>query len=168
MIQKKICLVGQSAVGKTSLIKRFVKGIFDSKYLTSIGVKVDKKEVHIDDQNVMLLIWDIEGVDKYSALHERYLKGAFAYIVVVDVSRDNTEKTAAEIVERIKVLSNAPIIMAYNKSDLLELPEHMELEKKIESNQENYSLITSAKDGRGVNSMFEHIAILATSGAPNE
>ncbi|MGJ8679827.1 Rab family GTPase, partial [Paraglaciecola sp.] len=63
MIQKKICILGASGVGKTSLIKQYVEGIFSEKYLTSIGVKIDKKIVELDSSSVQLMIWDIEGID---------------------------------------------------------------------------------------------------------
>ena len=66
MIQKKICLLGASSVGKTSLVKQFVEGIFSEKYLTTIGVKIDKKTLSIANEQVNLLLWDMEGNDRYN------------------------------------------------------------------------------------------------------
>jgi len=61
MIQKKICMIGASGVGKTSLIAKFVHSMFSDKYLTTVGVKIDKKTVSVDGAEVMLMIWDLEG-----------------------------------------------------------------------------------------------------------
>ena len=69
MIQKKICLLGAFAVGKTSLIKRFVESIFSDKYLTTIGVKINKKSLSVSDQDINLMIWDLEGEDDYTKIN---------------------------------------------------------------------------------------------------
>ena len=66
MLQKKICLLGAFSVGKTSLIQRFVSSLFDDKYLTTVGVKIDKKIVTVDQQEIMLMIWDLAGEDDYN------------------------------------------------------------------------------------------------------
>ena len=87
MIQKKICLLGASSVGKTSLIRQFVDGIFNERYLTTIGVKVDKKLVEHNGEQIQFILWDIEGNDRYNLFQERYLRGAAAYIIVVDQTR---------------------------------------------------------------------------------
>jgi nucleoside-triphosphatase THEP1 len=63
MIQKKVCMVGTSGVGKTSLVAKFVHSIFSDKYLTAVGVKIDKKTVTVDGNEVMLMIWDLAGDD---------------------------------------------------------------------------------------------------------
>ncbi|MEP2652993.1 MAG: Rab family GTPase, partial [Paraglaciecola sp.] len=90
MMQKKICLLGSSGVGKTSLIKQYVEGIFSEKYLTSIGVKIDKKQVETESGQVKLMIWDIEGIDRYCGFQPKYLRGAAAYIIVSDQTRSQS------------------------------------------------------------------------------
>ena len=65
MIKKKICMLGAFAVGKTSLVQRFVNSIFSEKYQTTIGVKIDQKLVQTGDTEVNLMLWDIHGEDNY-------------------------------------------------------------------------------------------------------
>ena len=63
MLKKKICMVGQFGVGKTSLVRRFVDSIFDERYLTTIGVKIDRKDVTVGSDSVTLMLWDLAGED---------------------------------------------------------------------------------------------------------
>ena len=70
MIQKKICMIGTSGVGKTSLVSRFVQSIFADKYLTTVGVKIDKKIVTVDGTEMTLMIWDLAGDDDYQRLQK--------------------------------------------------------------------------------------------------
>ena len=81
MIQKKVCLLGGFAVGKTSLVSRFVTSIFSEKYLTTVGVKVDKKLVSVNGQDVTLMLWDIYGEDEFQTVQPSYLRGASGYLV---------------------------------------------------------------------------------------
>ena len=78
IIAKKICLIGDFNVGKTSLIRRFVENKFSDRYLTTIGVKISRKSITIEatEQQVNLLIWDIEGQTKEKAIPNNYLQGA--------------------------------------------------------------------------------------------
>lgn len=88
---KKICLMGASSVGKTSLVKRFVEGKFDDTYRTTIGVHMDKKSVTCDEGQVNLSIWDLEGKDDLQSEYPpTYLGGAQGYMLVVDVTRPDT------------------------------------------------------------------------------
>ena len=112
MINKKVCLIGASAVGKTSLIRQFVDGIFSDKYLTTIGVKIDKKKVITPKGDVQFLVWDIEGTDKFCGFNARYLNGACAYVVVLDKSRANSVQDALEIFAKAQSSSNAPAFLA--------------------------------------------------------
>ena len=86
MIQKKVCLVGTSGVGKTSLVAKFVHSIFSDKYLTTVGVKIDKKTVTVDGNEVMLMIWDLAGDDDYQRLQTRD-----ADVVIADSQYDAIE-----------------------------------------------------------------------------
>ena len=92
MIQKKICMLGASGVGKTSLVKQYVEGIFSEKYLTSIGVKIDKKQIETAKHTVQLMIWDIEGIDRYCGFQAKYLRGASAFIIVTDHTRSQVNE----------------------------------------------------------------------------
>jgi len=87
MIQKKVCMIGTSGVGKTSLVVKFVHSIFSEKYLTTVGVKIDKKTVAVDGNEIMLMIWDLAGDDDYQRLQTSYLRGTSGYLLVADGTR---------------------------------------------------------------------------------
>lgn len=158
MIQKKICLLGATGVGKTSLVRQFVSGIFDDKYLTSLGVKVDKKVVQLEQASVQFLLWDIEGVDQYAAFNPRYLRGASGVIIVVDKTRKQSFVEGYEIFNSVKSLIDCPIVLAVNKSDL---QESFSLSDSVEQ-QQLFQLCfqTSAKTGEQVEEMFSGLAKL--------
>lgn len=160
MMQKKICLLGASGVGKTSLIKQYVEGIFSEKYLTSIGVKIDKKQVETKSGQVKLMIWDIEGIDRYCGFQPKYLRGASAYIIVSDQTRSQSLLEGVEIQKMIKEVTDIPGLLAINKSDLPETWHWSE--KELEEIQSGYekTFHTSAKTGENVEAMFTHLAQL--------
>jgi len=119
MIQKKICMLGSFAVGKTSLVQRFVQNIFSEKYHTTIGVKVDKKLVKVGEQELSLILWDIAGEDGYHVIRSSYLRGASGYLLVVDKTRRNTLDVALEVnVKAQEALGNVPHLLLLNKWDL--------------------------------------------------
>ena len=90
MIQKKICMVGAFAVGKTSLVQRFVRSIFSEKYKTTVGVKIDKKVMNVNSQDLTLILWDLHGEDEFQELQRSYLRGTSGYFLVVDGTRPVT------------------------------------------------------------------------------
>ena len=101
MLKKKICMVGQFGVGKTSLVRRFVDSIFDERYLTTLGVKIDRKDVTLDDKSLTLMLWDLAGEDELAQLNMSHLRGASGYILVADGSRAATLAKAVELQQRI-------------------------------------------------------------------
>ena len=84
MLQKKICMLGGFSVGKTSLVKRYVESVFSETYLTTVGVKIDKKTVNLDDRAVTLILWDVAGEDDISTVRMTYLRGCAGYVLVAD------------------------------------------------------------------------------------
>lgn len=160
MIQKKICLLGASSVGKTSLVKQFVEGIFNEKYLTTIGVKIDKKIVSIENKQVQFLLWDIEGNDRYNVFQERYLRGASAYIIVVDQTRPSSFLDGIDIYTLARKVANCPAILAINKTDLQ--PNGPCEDKALGEYKALFDLqfYTSAKTGKNVENMFFSLANL--------
>lgn len=160
MIQKKVCLLGATGVGKTSLVKQFVEGIFSEKYLTSIGVKIDKKDVILADETVQLMLWDIEGIDRYCGFQAKYLRGAAAYILVVDQTRSQSMTEGIEIQAMIREVADIPGVLAINKADL-PATWHWS-EKEIDHIKADFALsfCTSAKTGEGIELMFSRLASL--------
>ncbi|WJG09800.1 Rab family GTPase [Aliiglaciecola sp. LCG003] len=160
MIQKKICLLGPSGVGKTSLVRQFVEGIFSDKYLTTIGVKIDKKLIDLAIEQVQLMVWDLEGIDRYCGFQARYLRGASAYVIVTDHTRSQSLVEALEIHHMARAVSNVPAILVVNKCDLDVAWHWTEDELNGYSKEFVASFNTSAKTGQQVEEMFKFVAQL--------
>ncbi len=159
MIQKKICVLGAAGVGKTSLTAQFVYSKFSEKYLSSMGVKIDKKTVEVDDTQVNLMIWDIHGEEKYKKIPSSYLRGASGILMVIDGTRLDTVAVAKDIHQRVcDELGEIPIIYLLNKSDLGDAWSiNDNLMAKLESANRSVFL-TSAKTGANVEASFTSIA----------
>ena len=99
MIRKKVAVVGAFAVGKTSLVQRFVSGIFSARYLTTVGVKIDKRDCTVDDRQVTLVIWDLEGEDGAHGLRLSHVRGSSGVLVVADGTRPATFEAALRLGE---------------------------------------------------------------------
>jgi len=162
VIQKKIALLGAPGVGKTSLVLRFVQSLFDEKYLTTIGVKVDKKQVVVGDQDVMLMMWDVAGAEEHFAVPTSYIRGAAGYLLVVDGTRPDTLERGLDIVERVDgEIGRLPFVLVLNKSDLIEDWRIGEAELGAVQARGFPILRTSAKTGTGVEDAFLQLAKLA-------
>ncbi|MFC4700200.1 Rab family GTPase [Glaciecola siphonariae] len=162
MLQKKVCILGPTGVGKTSLIKRFVDGVFSEKYLTSIGVKVDKKLVSSSFTPVQLILWDLEGIDKYCGFNPRYLRGAQAIIFVVDQTRFSSLAELMEIYALAREHSQAPAVLVINKTDLPPAISWDDSIVQTHSTSFEKLFLTSAKTGKSVEDVFESVAELVT------
>ncbi len=166
IITKKICLLGDFNVGKTSLVRRFVEDKFSDRYLSTVGVKISRKSVNIktdlDIHQVNLLLWDLEGNTKFKSITPNYLKGASGSIIVGDLTRSNTLKSLNDHIKRfLEVNPLGKIIIALNKADLIP-------QEKLSKLIENYSYdsseqivsahTTSAKTGDNVADIFAQLA----------
>ena len=155
MIQKKVCMLGGFAVGKTSLIARFVRSIFSDKYLTTVGVKIDKKTVKAADRDVTLVLWDINGQDEFQDVQDSYLRGMSGYLLVVDGTRRDTLETVSQLQQRAQaVAGNVPFVVVLNKSDLATDWQVDERGIVRFAEQGWPSVRTSAKTGEGVEETF--------------
>lgn len=159
MYNKKICILGASGVGKSSLIHRFLTGKFSEAYLANGGAKIDKIVQIVDRDKVQLMLWDIQGEDQTSRGFLNYLKGTSAVIYVVDGTRLETLMAAMEF--RLQVqqqLGNAiPSIMLFNKSDQAR---DWEISSSMISDVESdgiFAILTSCKEDIGVNTAFNLI-----------
>jgi small GTP-binding protein len=159
MLQKKICMLGSFSVGKTSLVRRFVESIFSDTYLTTVGVKIDKKVLRVGEQEVTLMLWDLYGEDEFQRLRMSYLRGASGFLFVADGTRRATLDKALAIKEEAeKALGSTNFVVALNKTDLTDQWE-IEPEKENDLIARGWSVIrTSAKTGEGVELSFETLA----------
>jgi hypothetical protein len=155
MIQKKVCMVGSYGVGKTSLVKRFVQSVFDERYLTTVGVKIDKKPLVVNGRQMILMIWDLAGEDELAQVRLSHLRGASGYILVVDGCRRATLDKALELQERVTLaLGPLPFVLVINKADLREKWEIDSGRIETLAQQGWATFETSAKTGAGVDGMF--------------
>jgi small GTP-binding protein len=120
VIQKKICMLGAFAVGKSSLVRRYVASVFSDTYLTTVGVKIDKKTVALADKMVNLILWDLAGEDDLASLRMSYLRGSAGYVLVADGTRRATLDVAVSLRARVDAeLGRLPFILFLNKNDLV-------------------------------------------------
>ncbi len=158
MIQKKICMLGGFAVGKTSMVSRYVSSIFSDKYLSTVGVKIDKKPLEVDGLAVTLVLWDIYGQDAFQTVQKSYLRGASGYLLVVDGTRYDTLQTACDLQKMAaEVVGPAPFVLALNKSDLAS-EWQVDDRALFKVAEEGWPIIrTSAKSGTGVEEAFTRL-----------
>ena len=152
MISKKVILTGSFGVGKTSLFNQFIYQQFSDKYLTTIGVKVNKKELTIDGEELSVLLWDIAGEVAQDKVPNSYFLGASGIIYVVDLSRPitfNNMKTDIALLK--KLLNDATIMIVGNKKDLLSAEELAEVAQNLEV---KLDFTTSAKTGENIDALF--------------
>jgi small GTP-binding protein len=158
MIKKKVCMLGAFATGKTSLVERFVKSIFSEKYLTTVGVRIDKKLMSVDNQEVELILWDIHGEDEFQRVRTSYLRGAAGCFLVVDGTRAATLDTAHLLRERVEeTVGRIPSILLFNKVDLIDT---WEIQSSVfeELSRRNWPYLkTSAKTGEEVEEAFQFL-----------
>lgn len=155
----KVCMLGSSAVGKTSLVQRYVRGIFSERYLTTMGAKIDKKSVLVDEKMVDMVLWDLNGEDRYQEIHLDYVRGAAGYLLVIDRTRKNTLEAAHTLQQKVRnTVGDIPFVTLFNKSDLEEPWEDFEHDvRAIE--EKGWSVVhTSAKLGTGVDEAFLFLA----------
>jgi len=159
MIKKKICMLGAFAVGKTSLVQRYVHSLFSDKYHTTVGVKIDNKPVSVKGIPLDLILWDIYGEDEFQAVRSSYLRGASGCLLVVDGTRRYTLDTAHGLLKRTQeTVGRIPIIFVFNKSDLMDTWEIEPAQLEALENQGAVIIRTSAKDGSGVELAFTTLA----------
>ena len=154
--KKKICMIGEFAVGKTSLTQKFVNNVFSDKYLTTVGVKIDTAFVG----DTKLVVWDIAGRDSISPINLNYLVGSAGIILVADGTREETVVSIPEFLSSVEQrLGKLPCIVALNKSDA---PNWAVSDQLIEGMQETGLQIvkTSAKEGDNVDHLFSSLVAL--------
>ena len=152
-------MLGAFGVGKTSLVRRYVESIFSESYLTTVGVKIDKKTLSVGGQDVMLLLWDIAGEDEVAPIRTSYLRGSSGYFLVVDGTRGETLDVARSIQLRVTAeIGAAPFVVLLNKADM---QESWQLTAQAMESLEaaGWTVVrTSARTGAGVDEAFRALA----------
>jgi small GTP-binding protein len=162
-VTSKVCVVGDFAVGKTSVVERFVNNHFSEKYLSTVGVKIDTREVELGDLEVShkLVIWDVAGADRFDEREFAYLRGASGFIFVSDGTRPQTLQSAenlrAQINERF---GEAPAVVLVNKKDLT--AEWSLGDDRLQSLQTSFDSVytTSARTGEDVDDAIKRLSRL--------
>lgn len=155
---KKVCLLGDGAVGKTSLIRRYILNLFDDRYVVSFGTKVTKKVLMLDDLEMTLSIWDILGQKAHTKLHEAYYRGASAAFLVCDRTRPETIESLSEWAESFRKVNPSGVMhMLANKSDLPSVVTGNSIAEMAAKLSVGFDE-TSAKTGQNVEKAFEEIS----------
>jgi small GTP-binding protein len=166
-LKKKICLLGQFGVGKTSLIQRYVYNRFEEKYLTTIGVCVSQKLLppilkagKQDLVQYCFLIWDIGAIQKFDAMVKSYYHGAAGALAVADLTRPESIEELKRNSDQFRMInSSAKFIIIGNKIDLTPASDAFQI--KYQELAKEYAtdfLFTSAKTGENVEEAFIKLA----------
>ena len=151
---RKVCLLGDGGVGKTSLVRRYVEDVFSDSYIISFGTKVSKKVIDLGEVELTLMIWDILGQKSDDALHAAYYRGANGALLVCDMTRPETIAHLVKWKEDfLKASPGALIVAAANKSDLASSTQMSELQEHSAALGTEF-IRTSAKTGEGVEQLF--------------
>jgi len=158
-------MLGSFAVGKTSLVQQFVKSIFSDKYHTTIGVKIDKKSLSLDGQDVNLLLWDVHGEDDYQKVQASYLLGTAGYFIVIDGTRNSTIAVGQSLQKLAEEnIGEKPFLVLLNKADLADEWE-IDDETIQRLSASGWAIRkTSAKTGEGVEEAFLELATKMITG----
>jgi small GTP-binding protein len=165
-VSKKICLVGDFSVGKTSLVRRFVHDLFEDKYISTIGVKVSRKEVIVPrgdgEAHVTMMLWDLAGSEEFDHVQASYMRGATGAVLVCDLTRSETLASLQAYARDLRGINpNIRFAVAANKCDLTErqqiTPEQV-AQAAAELDAPHY--LTSAKTGDDVETLFHHLGRL--------
>lgn len=173
-IKRKILLLGDGAVGKTSLIRRFVVDKFSDDYITTIGTKVTKKDVHLESASrpidMTFMIWDVLGQKGYHNIQETAFQGAKGALLVYDVTRDDTARslTSYWLPNLAQVLGSVPSVLVGNKIDLVgDRTESQTSLRNLAKALGVRGFMSSAKTGENVEASFLQLArdVLAEAGS---
>lgn len=169
-LSKKVCLLGDFSVGKTSLVRRYVEGRFDDRYLSTIGVKVDRKVLRLSTFNAQvelsLMLWDLAGGPRPGPASPSYYRGASGAIIVCDLTRSDTLSSVSRYVQELLAASpGAHIVLAANKVDLADerILDSQEL-TAVSTAHAAPLFLTSAKTGKQVKTMFRQLGIILVGG----
>lgn len=159
MLQKKVCILGGPAVGKTSLVARLARNFFTERHLATIGVRIDKRVLEVRQRELLLVIWDLAGADEFTSAAVNYLRGAAGCLLTIDGTRRETLAQARHLrSEADRILGPVPFVIALNKADVEKHWQigEMEIAELISGGWP--AVKVSAKTGAGVGEAFRALA----------
>lgn len=151
-------MLGAYALGKTSLGARYVEGVFSERYLSIVGVKIDRRDETVGERSVRMVLWDLQGRDEFQDVRSSYLRGAAAFVFVADGTRPDTLADALDLRDRtLREVGDVPGLLLLNKIDL---GEAWELGDAVPDGvpEDLAVLRTSARTGENVAEAFRHLA----------
>jgi small GTP-binding protein len=162
LVQKKVCLLGDFGVGKTSLIRRFVEDRFDDRYLTTIGVKISRKTLVRSYGSMNMLIWDLAGSTGFDSIsNSSYMQGTAGAMIVCDITRRETLTISAEYARQARIMNpKIRLVFVCNKVDLENervIPD-ADLLSVSSTFSDGMFFLSSAKTGEQVGEAFIHLA----------
>lgn len=160
-IQKKICLLGDFGVGKTSLVYRFVEGGFDDKYLSTIGVKISRKTFTRSYGELNMLVWDLAGSNGFESSSRTYMQGASGALVVCDLTRRDTLAACENYARQVRTMNpGIHLVFVGNKADLEQerVISVSDLLATLSAFGDRTFFLTSAKTGEKVEEAFTYLA----------
>jgi small GTP-binding protein len=162
IIQKKICLLGDFGVGKTSLVQRFVEGRFDDRYLSTLGVKISRKTLKRSYGEMNMLVWDMAGSNGFESISSNtYMLGATGALIVCDLTRRDTLIALEKYARQIRTMNpDIQLVFVCNKVDLMQerVISDLDLFAALSAFDERKFYLTSAKTGERVEEAFIHLA----------
>ncbi|WP_437314127.1 Rab family GTPase [Sorangium sp. So ce385] len=157
--KRKVCVLGATGVGKTSLVARFVRSIFSEAYRTTIGVTIETRRVRCDDRELDLILWDLSGEDEFQDVQISYVRGSAGLLLVIDGTRRLTVETGLRLHAAARAIAgDLPSVAVLNKADLTAA---WEIDEAAEARLRRAGLWvarTSAKTGAGVEGAFSALA----------
>ena len=158
-IRFKIAVLGNSGVGKSSIMSKYVHNTFDEFNPPTIGAAFLTKDIYLSNRTIKLEIWDTAGQERYRSLAPMYYRGAGAIIVIYDITSADSYASAKEWISEVRKNGKSVIALVGNKLDknekrkvdLNEVKSYVEIEKFIHAE-------ISAKTGEGINELFQLVA----------
>jgi small GTP-binding protein len=169
IVQKKVCLLGDFGVGKTSLVRRFVEDRFDDRYLTTIGVKISRKTIARSYGSMSMLVWDLAGSTGFDSFtNPSYMQGTAGAVIVCDLTRRETLTIIAEYARQTRIInSRTHLVFVGNKVDLES--ERVILDRDLREVSATFGdgtfFLSSAKTGTQVEDIFFSLAEKIDAGA---
>ena len=158
----QLLIIGDSTVGKTSILSRFTNGIFNSNYLATVGLDSFTKDEIIDDKTVRIKIWDTAGQERYKSLTKGFFRNAEGVMLVYDVTNSETYENLKFWLQSIKNntspdMGEIPIILIGNKIDCENREVKVEEAENFWKEQGYPYFETSAKTGENIDNTIKYL-----------